>query len=460
MKVLQKIVQFSEENHLISPNDSILVALSAGADSVTLLHILSKLRVKYALNLSAVYINHQLRTKEAKKEEIFCQKLCDSLGIDLFLTTVDIPKLAQKEKKGIEETARQFRYDLFENMITEYKFTKVALGHHLNDQVETILFRLFRGTGKTGFKGISAKREKFIRPLLCLTKNEILTYIKTHKLAYCQDSSNNESHYKRNFLRNKLIPQIKENLNSLVENAILNLSSTITEEEEFIERIVEKAKKKIVTSSVGNKRILDKKLFRQTETWIQKRILRESIVELSPETTYPDKETIELILKGIKANKKSFSLKQKLECTIHTNQIIISIRKRIKFKEKIDISETHFLAKLQYVLHSKIKKRVPKALKSNKNGMIARFDLEKLVQPLYIRSIENGDRFTPYGMRGSKKVGNYLTDKKIQPIFRDEIAVVCDKNGIIWIIGHQIDERVKIDTRTKKVLEIECKRKK
>lgn len=459
MDLLPKLISFSEENNLIEQNDSILVALSGGADSVALLHLLARLRKKQKLSLTAVYVNHQLRKKEAKKEEIFCQNLCDSLDIELHLASVDITALAQKNKKGIEETAREYRYELFETLANQHKYTKVALGHHQNDNVETILFRVFRGTGKSGLKGIPPKREIFIRPLLSIPKEEILSYIDTQNLEFCEDASNYESVFKRNYIRNKLIPLLKTNLNQSVEKAILNLSETISDEEDFLESLVEKKLKKILSVSVGNKIILQRDLLIKCDLWIRRRILRNCLVKLSENNLFPDKETVDRLDNAITSGKKTLSIPQKLEMNIVEEKVVLFLRTKLKFKQRLDLTDCCNLKKLNYIVESRLKKRTTQSLKLNKNGMIGRFDLKKLKEPLHIRSIEDGDRFCPLGMKGSKKIGNYLTDKKIHRLFRDEIPVLTDKNSVFWIVGHQIDERVKIDNNTTEVLEIEFKHK-
>ncbi len=461
MDLLPKLITFSEKNNLITQNDSILVALSGGADSVALLHLLSRLRSKMNVSIAAVYLNHQLRKKAAKKEEIFCQNLCDSLNIELHLTLADIAALVKKNKKGIEETARDYRYELFETLANEYNYTKVALGHHLNDQVETILFRIFRGTGKTGLKGIPPKRDIFIRPLLEIQKDEILLYLKLRKLKFCKDKSNDKSLYKRNYIRNKLIPLLKTNLNQSVEKAILNLSETISEEELFLDSIVQKKIKKILSVSVGNKILLTKDKFLQCDQWVQRRILRQCIVMLSQNNTFPNKETVDMLINTILLNKKALSIPQKLEMHIVDNQVILFSRKRIVFKQKFSIVDSCYLKKLNYIVECRVRTKIAGSLKNNNNGMIGRFDLAKIKEPLYIRSIEDGDRFRPYGMQGTKKIGNYLTDKKIHRLFRDEIPILTDNNNkVLWVIGHQIDERVKVDKNTVEVLEIECKQRK
>lgn len=460
MDLLPKFIKFSEKNFLIIQNDSILVALSGGADSVVLLHLLSRLRKKMNLSVSAVYLNHQLRENEAKKEETFCQKLCGSLDIELHLASVDIAALAKKNKKGIEETARDYRYQLFETLANEYAYTKVALGHHQNDQVETILFRIFRGTGKTGLKGIPSKRGIFIRPLLEISKDEILSYIDFQKLKYCEDKSNDESVYKRNYIRNRLIPLLKANLNQSVERAILNLSETISEEELFLDSIVQKKIKKIVSVSVGYKILLKKNLFLQCNQWVQRRILRQCIAALSQNNVFPNKATVDRLINAVHVHKKALSIPQKLEMHIFDELVILSPRKRLTFKQKLSLSDSCYLKKLDYIIESRVRTKIAVSLRNNKNGMIGRFDLAKINKPLYIRSIEDGDRFRPFGMQGTKKIGNYLTDKKIQCLFRDEVPVLVDKNRVLWVIGHQIDDRVKVDKNTVEVLEIECKQRK
>ncbi len=460
MDLLQKVTSFSNKKNLIQKKDSILVALSGGADSVVLLHLLTRLSLKWNLTISAVYLNHQLRKKASKQEEAFCQTLCDSLGVELHLASVDIKALAQKNKTGIEETARNQRYELFETLANEYGYDKVALGHHQNDQVETILFRIIRGTGKTGLKGIPALREMYIRPMLNISKDEILAYVSSKKLSYCEDKTNNQSHYKRNYIRNKLIPLLKTNLNQSVEKAILNLSETVSEEEIFLDSIVAKNIKKIVTSTVGHKFIIEKTQFLKCDRWVKRRILRDLLSKLSSTKTFPTKETIDRIDNAIASSDKALSLPHKTEMVIVGEQIVLFSRKSLRFKQKFNFTETNYLKALDYVVTSKLKKNSSQSLKNNKNNMIGRFDLSKICEPIYIRSVEDGDRFCPLGMHGTKKIGDYLIDKKIARVFRDEIVVMADKNGVFWIIGHQIDERVKIDYNTTRVLEIETKRKK
>jgi len=192
MTTLQKVKRTITEHKLIDMGDSVLVALSGGPDSVALVHLLYRLRQSnksMKLQLGAVYVNHQIRKRASKKEEQFCQHLCDSLSLPLTIVCGDVPTVAKSDRLGLEEAAREFRYATFEHLADEDGYDRIAVGHHADDQVETILFRLFRGTGPTGLVGMPIRRGKIIRPLLDLTRAEILGYLQQNQLDWCEDKS-------------------------------------------------------------------------------------------------------------------------------------------------------------------------------------------------------------------------------------------------------------------------------
>ncbi len=176
--MLTKVKKTIAEHDLIKQGDSILVAFSGGPDSVVLLSVLCKLRRSMKLQVHAVYINHSLRPRAAAKEEAFCRRLCKRLKVELTIKRADIPSVARRTKRGIEETARDVRYCIYNELADSMGCTKIALGHHADDNVETILFRILRGTGRAGLLGIPIKRGRIIRPLLHSTKKEILDHLK------------------------------------------------------------------------------------------------------------------------------------------------------------------------------------------------------------------------------------------------------------------------------------------
>ncbi|MFQ5453630.1 MAG: tRNA lysidine(34) synthetase TilS [Candidatus Zixiibacteriota bacterium] len=446
------------ENNLIEKSDSILVALSGGPDSSALLHLLSQLKKEISLKLMAVYINHNIRKNDAKKEERFCRKLCDNLSVKLFIVFEDIPKLAKKMKKGLEETARDFRYETFDKLCNQHNIEKVALGHHINDRVETILFRIIRGTGNTGLLGIPVKRKQFIRPLYNVTKDEIYDYLKKHKLNYCTDKSNSNTKIKRNFIRYKLLKIIRENLNSEIDSALINLSETTAEEESFLESIALKHIKKIVTRTAGGKIELALADFRSYDKWLRRRLLRYCLAELSDDRQMPDKIVVDRIDCLCNDGGKAVSLPGNLQAVLIDKKLVVFRKQEKRFCKKLQLDNSLQLSYMELVVKVSLKSRRKVKLVKQKQARVVLLDYSKLVPPLIIRNIKAGDRFKPLGLKGTKKIGDYLTDRKVDKIYRDEIPVICDARGIVWLTGFEISDRVKIDKKTNEVLRIEITR--
>ena len=453
MELFNRFSEVVAENDLLVRGEAILIGLSGGPDSVALLHLLSRLRNKMKPKLTAVYINHRIRKRAALREEKFCQRLCDKFGIDLDIVTEDIPALAKKRKKGLEETAREFRLEVFELLAAEDGHEKIALGHHADDRVETVLFRIIRGTGPAGLVGIPIKRDKYIRPLYEFTKDEILSYLKKHRLDFCTDKSNLTSDYSRNFIRNKLLPQIREKLNPRFDSALLNLSEIIGSEEVHLERIVEKNVKKAVNITVGGKFEVALDLFKGYALWLKRRVLRFCLINLSGQNLAPDKEVIDRL---IRLDRKTQSLPGGLQAVLTDDKLVIYRRqKKTAAKVELNFDEKLQLEDLQLNFRARrlLKKNV--TLSRQKRSKKVMLDESMVSPPLFVRHIKPGDRFRPLGLTGSKKVGDYLTDKKVPLVYRDEIPVVCDREGIIWLVGYEIADRVKVDHKTKKVITIE-----
>jgi tRNA(Ile)-lysidine synthase len=440
---------------LLAAGDSVLVALSGGPDSVALLHLLWSLRRELKLTLGAVYINHQIREQAAKKEEAFCRKLCDKLGVRLHIVRENIPYLATVVKKGIEETARDYRYRTFESLVAHHGYDHVALGHHRDDQVETLLFRIIRGTGTSGLVGIPVRRGKIIRPFLGIGKADILAYLKRHKLTYCRDLSNESDEYSRNYIRNNLLPEIRKRLNPQVDQAILNLAEIARLEEEHLAQVAEQAFEQSVKMTTGGKIELDLERFDRYPRWLKRRLLRFCLQKSSGSSDGPSRETVGRLEALVADRGAGCSLPGKLEAQIVANKLILFSRQAIRFSEVLWPGEDTIVEPLQMRVQSRVVWYRGGRSKGRRQSRKVTLDWDKIRLPLLIRSIRPGDRFQPLGMTGRKKVGDFLTDRKVASVYRDEIPVVCDTEGIVWLVGFEIADRVKVVQATRKVLKLE-----
>lgn len=455
MAFLRTVRATIDAHKMISKGESILVALSGGSDSVALLHVLWKMRRELKLQLGAVYINHQIRKAAAKKEELFCRKLCDNLKVRLHIVREDIPFLATVEKKGIEETGRNFRYRTFESLAVHHGYAKIALGHHRNDQVETILFRIIRGTGPSGLLGIPATRGKIIRPLVGVTKEDILSYLKKQPLSYCRDQSNESDAYSRNYIRNKLLPDIRKRLNPQVDQAILNLAEIGAPEEEHLQQVTLRAFRQCAKQTTGGKIELDLDLFDGYPLWLRRRLLRFCLQKSSGSQGAADRETISRLENLTSQRAAGCSLPGKLEARILAGKLLIMSRKPLHYLENLVLGEDAFLEPLQLRIRTRLAGWQRKSTKWRRRPTRVVLDASRIAGPLVVRSIRPGDRFQPLGMSGRKKVSDYLTDRKVASVYRDEIPVVCDRDGIIWLVGFEIADRVKVGGTTRKVLKFE-----
>ncbi len=458
--MIDKVIKTIFEFKLIIKKDSILVALSGGPDSVALLYLLCRIKKRFNLNLEAVHINHQIRPQASKKEESFCRELCHELNIPLHIETINIPKLAKEQKKGIEETARDFRYETFERIASESGLNKICLGHHQGDQAETVLFRILRGTGITGLKGIPIQRGQIIRPLLNLSREEILSFLNENGIKYCIDQSNFNNDYKRNFIRNRLLKDIRKNLNPSVNSALVNLAETAVEEDKFLEKISAKMIRKSVSITAGGKIQLDLNSFNSYDLWLRRRVIRHCLTKVSNDNLMPDKTVVNRLVEFAINKGKEISVPGRIQVVVLKEFLIISNRDKLIYHE--DFRPGKQVKLITPALNFKISANRSKSLPDFKkiSKMTVYIDREKLDLPLIIRNIEIGDKCMFLGMKGRKKIGDYLTDKKIARVMRDEIPVVCDQKGIIWLVGQEISERVKITKSTKRIYRIGCTRRK
>ncbi len=246
-RIEQQIIKFISDNGLIQEGDKLLLALSGGSDSVFALNFFNKFKSKYKISICALHINHSLRGEESYLDQEFCEDICIIEEIEFYTELVDVNKFAKEKKLSIEETGRIIRYQKFEEYLKISNSNKIVTAHNLEDNTETVLLNLFRGTGLKGISGIPIKRDNIIRPFLSTSKNEIENYLNEKKIKFVVDSSNKESIFKRNILRNEILPKIRQNINDNVDFNILKLSEIVRRSSFVIEEVVDKYIEKFVS---------------------------------------------------------------------------------------------------------------------------------------------------------------------------------------------------------------------
>ena len=294
----EKVLETIKKYNLIENGDKLVVAVSGGPDSISMLNILNEIKKDGIISFEFVvaHVNHMIR-KEAKEDEEYVKKYCNENKIEFYSKSIDVKKLANNNKVGTEEAGRMVRYKFFDEVLEKTGSNKIGVAHNKNDKAETIIMNMIRGSGITGLKGIEAKRGKYIRPLIECERAEIEDYCEKEKLNPRIDKTNFENTYTRNKIRNILIPYIKKEFNPNIIETLNRLSSLVTDEEDYIEEQVEKIYKEIVIDEDEKEIVVDLKAFNKQEKVIKSRIILYTITRLFGTSKEIAKVHIEDIIK-------------------------------------------------------------------------------------------------------------------------------------------------------------------
>lgn len=452
--VFPKVKKIIERYNMFSPGDRVLVGVSGGPDSVCLLHILNRCRKEMALSLHIVHINHGIRKRESKREEKFVSHLAGRMSLPITVKSLDVPSYARKKRLTIEEAARDMRYSVFEQLAGKLNAKKIALGHTASDQVETVLMHLLRGSGPQGLSGIPPVRKlgstAIVRPLIEVNREEILNYLKKNNLTFCLDSSNRKTEYFRNKVRLKLLPLLRKNYNENIDGALLRLSEILKEENAYWERVVERVLGKVV-SWEAEKILIDFKKFLRYNVIVQRRVLYRlfgGIVSLS------QIEAIRNLAQKSSQGKRIY-LGRRFSVRKEGNFLIFSSspeRRFKKFNYPLRVPGKNEIEGLNLTLNTRIVDFYPV---SEKETNTAYFDIDKInFKKLLLRNRREGDRFRPFGLRGTKKLSDFFIDRKIPRRLRDRVPLLVEGEDILWVVGIRRADKARITEDTKKILEV------
>lgn len=449
-KVLSTILEY----RMISGGDSIIVAVSGGADSVCLLKILYALRKCLDISLTVAHFNHGLRPKEDEKETEFVAKLAKRLNLSLICETCS--GIRKVHGSSIEEKAREMRYKFFQNVINENDAQKLALGHTLNDQAETVLMHFLRGTGLTGLSGIPPIRQNcFMRPLINITRDEIHRYLKQNDESFIMDSSNLETRYLRNKIRLELLPLLLDYQPKLIEH-LGELAFLCRQETQLIDEQATKLLDMITVDS--SKQSLDLLLasFTTLASSLQYRIIRQAIKKIKGNLRKIERGHIKTIIDC--ANKD----KPQIKVNLPENIIVKKIYDRLRFSLGDIIETQNFSYSINNTGTFKMKEinKTISLTEISKNDLILSgalhqegfLDLDELKWPLRVRNFRRGDKFIPLGMNGFRKVKDIFIDNKIPSEERKKIPILVSRDDIVWVYGIRIDDRYKIKEKTQRIL--------
>jgi tRNA(Ile)-lysidine synthase len=460
MEIFQKIKETIKKHSMLSGEENVLVALSGGPDSVLLLHVLNNLKEELKLNLHALYIDHGLRPEETPLEIEFCRKLCETLSIPFITKSVDVKSFAKEKTMNKQAAARELRYRVFEETAFETKVNKIALGHTADDQAETLLMRLLRGSGPIGLSGIPPVRGMFIRPLIEIQRQEIDRYLKEEKIDFIVDSSNLRRDYLRNKIRLSLIPMMKE-VNPNIIETLSRTAAIFREEERHFDIIVVKTLMRLISRKSDSRIELFLVPLEAMDKVILRRVLRRAIDEtkgLRGIGFIHVEDIIELIRNGRTGDRlylpKDIRVIKDYSTLIFTTEPSVKLDTFIlEVPGEIHLQDAEALIKAS-ILESQSTTHGESEIKD----AVAFFDAERLSFPLIVRSRKRGDFFYPLGFGKKKKLQDFFVDEKVPRDERDRVPLIVSGEDIIWVAGYRQDDRFKVADDTKKVLKLEAKK--
>lgn len=443
--LLQLLKQCVESNKLFSKEHHLLVACSGGVDSVVLVHLLNSLGYR----ITILHCNFQLRGDESKRDEIFVRQLSSSLNLDCKIKHFDTEEAMKGMKKGVQETARVLRYTWFQEQLDQYATMGdhpfLLTAHHLDDQCETIAFNFFRGTGIAGLTGMNLKDRNIVRPLLFASKAQILSYASEHKFIWVDDSSNKESVYARNQLRNEVFPAIEKVIPSFKQNLAHNIKR-FQEVELIYRQQISLIKKKFIEKKGDAYAIPVNKLKAAAP-------LDSIVFEIFSDYGFTSSQ-IEEFKKLLIADSGSYIESDTHRVLKNRDWLIIDpiqeVLSEVFLVEKDDASISFGSHQLEISLHENCQ-----SPSSSMNE--AWLDTKRISFPLVIRTWKKGDYFYPLGMKKKKKVSKFLIDQKLSKTEKEKQFVIESNKKIVWVVGKRIDDRFKILPTTKNIIKLKLK---
>ena len=441
----QKVKAYVKKWHMLQKEDSVIAGISGGADSVCLLFMLLKLQKELGFALMAVHVNHGIRGAEAERDEAYVKRLCRQWNVRLKVYRENVPAYAKEHGMTEEEAGRDIRRTCFCKVLKEWGGTKIALAHHENDNVETLLWNLCRGTGIRGLGGIAPVNDVWIRPLLCVKRREIESYLKKRGISYCTDTTNADRRYMRNRIRMDVIPYLEDCVNT---ESVSHMGKTMERMYELEQYILEEVGqyKESCTGWKNGRRII-----RQTEYTKIPKALRDNVLHAILCETAGRRKDIEEV--HVQMLRDLFTKQVGKRIDLPYGVTAIRTYEGVRFEK--NIPEASYAGDENELFSIRVFDREPGNVTFPEKIYTKWFDYDIIKNTVKIRHRIAGDSIVINRYGGRKKLKQYFTDQKIPQEDRDKIWIAADGDEVLWIVGYRQSQKYQITEKTTKILEIQ-----
>lgn len=433
--MIEVVRKYIDQNQLLTKKELVIVGISGGADSAALLHML----VSMGYQCIAAHCNFKLRGEESDRDELFTDNYTQILQVPLRTIVFETKQYALNNHLSIEMAARELRYAWFEELRKEYNAQAIAVAHHRDDSIETLLINLTRGSGLCGLTGIRPRNGYVVRPLLPLSREDVFSYIDSNKLSYVTDSTNSSDIYTRNFIRLKVLPLLAQ-INPSIKASLARTADHLGEAEIIFKHVINEARNKVIQdNSLSIDALME---FPAPKTILFELLKPYGFTRLVTEDIFSSLE---------KDSGKLFYSDSYRLLKDRSFLLIDSLEKHEQQCFTLDNVEGHITVPIELIFSKLV---INKDFLIERNLNFAYFDYDKLKFPLTLRHWKEGDWFVPFGMTGRKKLSDYFSNNKFSLFDKEKIWLLCNGEDIIWIVGERPDNRYRIDKSTKKVLKV------
>jgi tRNA(Ile)-lysidine synthase len=452
-----RVLETIKRHGLVRVGDTILAAVSGGPDSVAMLCALLSLAEGLNARVEAAHLNHALRGAESDADQQYVRGLCAQLSVPCTTERLDVAASAREKRMGIEEAARVARYQFLEQVADRVGASRIAVAHTSDDQVETILLNLLRGAGSDGLAGMPIQRGRIIRPLLDVSRADVEKYCAERGLTPRVDSSNLALDAARNRIRNQVLPLL-ETEQPAIRSSLLRLASLLRRETTLLEQMAQRRLAKILLRRDAGCVVLDAPKLRRSDPALRARIIRAALREVRGGLADIEQVHVEAVAALVEGHSgRALHLPDSLTASYSQGQLLISNRalpEPAPAQHILEIPGAVTVPSLAIEIRARLLEQ-PAAVPPNSHRPFeAILDHAALRPPLVVRTWQPGDRFHPMGAPGTMKLHDFFINEKVPRHERRRVPIVADAQGIVWVVGHRIDERFRVSERTRVILSL------